>query len=801
MSAPAPLATQRLHATYDPSRIPWEDSRAINYSRLLKKGKSPFQPRAMQALDLALQIREAGYNVYVAGPPDLGRSYMTLSYLRPRAALLPSSPDLLYVRNFADPDSPLLLKLPAGKGKIFKESIVAFLRNINQELARRMDTMSYVRKRAVLADRFQALRLKLLRKMKNMAEDRGFVLEVDEEGGMALAPARTEAANAGEPAGAPALQEPKGDGLAQSMATLMHRLSKAEESFHEDEKVMERQAVQDVLGSLYRPLRQKLLKVCGEEVGPYLDSLINDMLENAEAFLSDETRASVDAMSSGNFFRRYEINLFVDNSGMAGAPVIVEDNPTPVNLLGCMERESEMGALVTDFTLIRSGSLQRANGGFLILHIADLLQHPMAFEGLLRALRSAQARIEDSQEAADGTMRTKSLRPQPLDLDLKVILIGDDEIYETLLYNDDRFAKLFRIKAQMTDLCERSQANIKVYLAQLAVIIAEASLTHFDRTALAWLVDLGSHLGEDQKKLSLRFPVLRELMIEGDALARMRGQSMVTGEIMEDAYSARAYRVNLVEDEYMEDYDREMIKLRTNGSAIGQVNGLSVTMVGDFEFGLPHRISCTVGVGHDGIIDLEREAELGGPIHTKAMMILKSYLTDLFARKKPLVLSASLHFEQSYAGIEGDSASGAELAALLSALAEVPMRLELAFTGAVGQSGQIMAVGGVSRKIEGFYKVCSRQGLTGSQGVIIPYDNVDHLMLSNEILESAAQGKFAIYPVKRIEEALFLLSGIPTGKRLKNGGFTRGSLYDLADRRLVRLGCYAQGSFRKPRNE
>lgn len=801
MSAPAPLATQRLHATYDPSRIPWEDSRAINYSRLLKKGKSPFQPRAMQALDLALQIREAGYNVYVAGPPDLGRSYMTLSYLRPRAALLPSSPDLLYVRNFADPDSPLLLKLPAGKGKIFKESIVAFLRNINQELARRMDTMSYVRKRAVLADRFQALRLKLLRKMKNMAEDRGFVLEVDDEGGMALAPARTEAANAGEPAGAPALQEPKGDGLAQSMATLMHRLSKAEESFHEDEKVMERQAVQDVLGSLYRPLRQKLLKVCGEEVGPYLDSLINDMLENAEAFLSDETRASVDAMSSGNFFRRYEINLFVDNSGMAGAPVIVEDNPTPVNLLGCMERESEMGALVTDFTLIRSGSLQRANGGFLILHIADLLQHPMAFEGLLRALRSAQARIEDSQEAADGTMRTKSLRPQPLDLDLKVILIGDDEIYETLLYNDDRFAKLFRIKAQMTDLCERSQANIKVYLAQLAVIIAEASLTHFDRTALAWLVDLGSHLGEDQKKLSLRFPVLRELMIEGDALARMRGQSMVTGEIMEDAYSARAYRVNLVEDEYMEDYDREMIKLRTNGSAIGQVNGLSVTMVGDFEFGLPHRISCTVGVGHDGIIDLEREAELGGPIHTKAMMILKSYLTDLFARKKPLVLSASLHFEQSYAGIEGDSASGAELAALLSALAEVPMRLELAFTGAVGQSGQIMAVGGVSRKIEGFYKVCSRQGLTGSQGVIIPYDNVDHLMLSNEILESAAQGKFAIYPVKRIEEALFLLSGIPAGKRLKNGGFTRGSLYDLADRRLVRLGCYAQGSFRKPRNE
>lgn len=798
MPAPAPLSTLRLHATYDPSRIPWDDSRKINFSRLRKNGKSHFQPRAMQAFDLALQIRAAGYNVYVAGPPDLGRSYMALSYLRPRAELLPVPPDLVYVRNFADPDSPMLLKLPAGKGKYLKESVVAFLRNINLELARRMDTMSYVRKRAALADRFQALRLDLLRKMKSMAEDRGFVLEIDDQGGLALAPARSEPGRAEEAESQS--QEPRGDGLARSMATLMHRLNKAEESFHEDERVMEREAMRNVLESLYKPMRQKLLKACGDEVGHYLDALKQDMYENADAFLADE-RAPAEMAQGGNFFRRYEINLFVDNGDITGAPVVVEDNPTPVNLLGCMERESEMGALVTDFTLVRSGSLQRANGGFLILHIADLLQHPLAFEGLLRALRSREARIEDSAEASDGILRTKSLRPDPLELDLKVILIGDDEIYETLLYNDDRFAKLFRIKAQMTDLCERNQANVRAYLAQLAIIIHEASLTPFDRTALAWLVDLGSHLGEDQKKLSLRFPVLREVMIEGDALARMRGREVVGGDLLEEAWSARTYRVNLVEDEYMEDYDREMIKVRTNGTAIGQVNGLSVTMVGDFEFGLPHRISCTVGVGHDGIIDLEREAELGGPIHTKAMMILKSYLTDLFARKKPLVLSASLHFEQSYAGIEGDSASGAELAALLSALAEVPMRLDLAFTGAVGQSGQIMAVGGVSRKIEGFFKVCSKQGLTGSQGVIIPWDNVDHLMLSNEILETAARGEFAIYPVRRIEEAILLLSGIPAGKRLKKGGFTRGSLYDLADRRLTRLGCYAQGAFRKPRND
>ena len=288
-------------------------------------------------------------------------------------------------------------------------------------------------------------------------------------------------------------------------------------------------------------------------------------------------------------------------------------------------------------------------------------------------------------------------------------------------------------------------------------------------------------------------------MIEGDALAGMEGAEIVTGDIMERSYAARTYRANLVEEIFMEEYDREMIKVCTSGSAIGQVNGLSVTGYGDFEFGLPHRISCTVGVGHEGIIDLEREAELGGPIHTKAMMILKSYLINLFARKKPLVLAGSLYFEQSYAGIEGDSASGAELVALLSALADVPVRLDLAFTGAVSHSGQIMAVGGVTRKIEGFFKVCARHGLTGSQGVIIPHDNVDHLMLSPDVLQAVEKGQFAIYAVRSIEEALTLLTGLPVGRRRKDDTFTPGSLYDMVDRRLERLGDYAQNSFRRTR--
>ena len=378
------------------------------------------------------------------------------------------------------------------------------------------------------------------------------------------------------------------------------------------------------------------------------------------------------------------------------------------------------------------------------------------------------------------------------------MLIGTEDLYEALVLNEDRFAKLFRIKAQMAERMDRNAAGVRFYLSVIARIAEESGLRPFDRTALAWLVDLGSHLCEDQRRLSLKFPLLREQMIEGDALAGMEGAEVVTGDIMERSYAARTYRANLVEEIFMEEYDREMIKVCTSGSAIGQVNGLSVTGYGDFEFGLPHRISCTVGVGHEGIIDLEREAELGGPIHTKAMLILKSYLVDQFARNKPLVMTGSLCFEQNYGGIEGDSASGAELAALLSALSGVPLKLSLAITGAVSQSGQIMAVGGVSRKIEGFFGICSRRGLTGEQGVIVPRDNVDHLMLSPRIREAVDTGKFGIYPVEHITEALELLTGIPAGKPLKNGGFTRDSLYDLVDRRLQEFGHSAEHAYSKP---
>ena len=821
MAKVTPLPSYRLHASLDPARITWATSDDVPRQQR-NNLKSILQPRAMQALELALHIKADGYNVYVSGEPHLGRTYMLREFLSPRARKAPTPPDLIYVNNFADNDKPRLLELPAGQGRKLKKGLADVLAKVRKELPSRFETDSFVKSRAQVLDKFQDVRAGLLKKMDAVAEGKGFNLDVDENGGLTLYP-MVEGKRLSEEefdkldAELRQTLKRKGDTLLHAMAGLMRRLSRAEQAFREDERALEREVVRQVLDELLSPLEERTLRACPVEIlKEHFISLRNDILDNIDGFvprdvLPGATPVGGPAGMEPHFapgmpepdLNRYDINLFVDNSRTTGAPLVVDDHPTAANLLGCIEREAEMGALITDFTLIKAGSLHKANGGFLVLHMEDILQHMNAWEGLLRALRSGQARIEEVGEGADSGSKTKGIEPEPLALHLKVVLIGSEHMYETLLSSDDRFPKLFKIKAHLAESTERNAAGIKTYLGRMARIIDEAQLLPFDRTALAWMVDYGSRIIEEQRKLTLKFPLLRELMIEASALAGIKKNgeaSVVDSALLEETLESRTYRANLVEDIFMEEYDRELIKVRTSGSAVGRVNGLSVTWHGDFEFGLPHQISCAVGVGHGGIIDLEREAELGGPIHTKAMMILKSYLVDQFARRKPLVLTGSLCFEQSYAGIEGDSASGAELVALLSAISEVPVRLDLALTGALSQSGQIMAVGGVTRKIEGFFKVCARHGLTGTQGVIIPHDNVDHLMLSPRIVEAVEQGKFAIYGVRHIEEALELLTGLPAGRRRKDDTFTPGALYDLVDKRLQALGRYAaDGHKRKGR--
>ncbi|MDL2285475.1 AAA family ATPase [Desulfovibrio sp. OttesenSCG-928-F07] len=790
----------KLYASLPPERIAYEDSSKIP----LRKKLTPPQPRAMAALELALNIEETGYNIYLSGQVNLGRTYMINDFLEPRAKKSPTPPDLVYVNNFEDPDAPQLLSLPAGQGQKLKSSLNKAINRIRKELPIYMERDSYTKQRSSLMGNFQNQKSRIFQDMDKIAGSHGFKLDMDDSGTMSLYPLvqgkrlSEEEFDELDDSARDTLKR-KGDELAGTMHGYLRKLGRMEQDLTDNERSLERDVAGELISSIIDPVAERFKLSCnGSLPMSYFEQLKEDILDSLDFFLPPEHGGQTpphipglpDAPHFEDIAHRYDINIFVDNSKTNGAPVVLEDNPNAANVLGCIERESEMGALITNFTLIKAGALHRANGGFLVLQMDDIIQHPQAWEGLLRALRSGQAKMDDLGDG-DG-VKTKGILPAPLKLGLKVILIGNDDMYEALLDADPRFSKLFKIKAQMSRHMPRDAKGIKVYLMQIRRIIEEAGLLHFDRASLAGLIDFGSLLLEDQKNLSLEFPLLRELMVESSAHARMEGAATVSLAHLRKAMEARDFRINLIEELFMEEYDRKLIKVRTSGEGIGTVNGLSVTGYGDYEFGLPHQISCTVGVGHGGIVDLEREAQLGGPIHTKAIMILKSYLVSQFARKKPLILTGSICFEQSYVGIEGDSASGAELAGLLSAIARVPLRLDLAFTGALSQSGQIMAVGGVTHKIEGFFEVCRRHGLTGSQGVIMPKDNLEHLMLKKSVLEAVAEGKFHVYPVEHISQAMELLTGMPCGSMRKDGSFTPGSLFSLVDKRLVELAKIAR---------
>ena len=785
------LTPKDLRACCDPASLPFDDSRDIPDD---PTALARTQPRAHAALTLALTIGGREYNIYLAGEPYMGRTHFARSFLDPAAKVGPTPPDWLYVHNFDDPDRPRAISLPPGQGRGFKTALAKAVADIREEIPARFEREAYLAEKQTLMRGYNADRETMLEEMEERAKGEGYSLFIDDQGAFTLYPllegkvVSDEEFERLEPELKKTLKA-KGDRLLEEMGSALRRLSKEERGYRDREKDLERATAGEVCDAQLAQFAE--LRAAFPAIEQFLTAMRTDILENLDAFMPQTVPAAPVSPHGepgypDDVFYRYEANLFVDNGQLSGAPVIVEDHPTYFNLMGCIERESEMGALYTDFTLIKAGSLHRANGGFLIIRVDDLSANPGAWDSLLRALRSGQARVEDPAEGGEH-VRTRTIEPEAVPLDLKVVLVGPDEAYELLLYNDERFGKLFKLKAHLQETMPRTPDNVVIYLTLAARAIRDAGLLPFDRSALAGLVEYASVAAEDQSRLSLKIPMAREVMIEADALARRDGASLVAAGHLALARKAREFRVNLFEEEYLEEYDRQMIKVATSGEAVGRANGLSVRMFGDYAFGLPHQIACTVGVGHGGILDLEREAELGGPIHTKGMMILKSYLIGRFAQDKPLVMTGSLCFEQNYAAVEGDSASGAELAALLSALAERPLKLCYAMTGAVSQSGAILAVGGLNEKIRGFFAVCRRRGLTGEQGVVLPADNVVNLMLDDEVTAAVAAGQFHIHPVTTIEEAMEILTGLPVGKQGDDGKFPTGSLYALVDERLARL--------------
>ena len=614
MAKTSPLSWKKLRAAHPEDKIAFKNTTTVPEP---KKGALLFQPRAVKSLDLAVSISGNEYNVYVAGSSGLGRTYLVKSHLEPLAAKSSPPPDVVYLHNFRDPDRPMAVELPAGEGRLFKDMLSQAVSELKKAIPARFEQEAHVKHHETLIRQYQDQRAEVISHMEDMAQERDFNLEMDEQGALVLTPlveGKPVSQEEFEDLDAPTRKHLKslGDELLSRMNVHIRRMSRNEETFKEDERGLYRKSAETELDKGLAELEKRFSGQ--KKLAGYLSALRTDILDNIDWFTPAQPQGQAAQQVDPHQppedpFDNYEANLFVDNSETRGAPIVVEDHPTHFNLLGCIERESEMGALLTGYRLIKPGALHRANHGYLIMNVEDLLSNAHSWEGLLRALRSGKAKIEDPGEP--DQVRAKTIEPEPVDVSVRIILVGSDEIYEALLQEDERFRKHFKLGAHLQSTCDRTAKNVRSYLGLLARIVREADLLPFTRDALAGLVEISSRLCEDQKKLSLHLPILRERMIEASAQAWISRKKMVDREALRRSVESRIFRSNLVEAEFMADYDREIIKVATSGRAVGVANGLSVTYYGDYEFGLPHQISCTIGVGHGGILDLEREGPHG----------------------------------------------------------------------------------------------------------------------------------------------------------------------------------------------
>jgi len=750
------------------------------------------QERAVRALRFGLGIQELGFNIYVSGLPGTGRTTAVEHFLEGLAQEKAVPSDWCYVNNFADPYHPRALRLPPGRAKALQADMRGLVEMVQSEIRRAFESEEYAAQREQVTHSFQQQRDELIAQVNEEAEREGFVIQVTSLG-LAAIPVRE-----GKPLGEEefvALSEEEKQAIAHKRETIQSALEAAfrqgrlmEKNAREAVEKLDRQIALYAVAHLIQDAQDRYADV--PEVVSYLDQVRDDILEHLAQFRSESEGEGTAALprprEPERTLTRYQVNVVVDNSALSGVPVIIESNPTYGNLFGRMEQEAQFGTLVTDFTMIRGGALHLANGGYLVLQVEEMLRNPFSWDGLKRALANGQIAIEDVAERY-GFMTTRNLRPEPIPLSAKVILIGRPDVYYLLHANDEEFAELFKVKADFDTRMERTDENTKDYAAFVCSICEEESLRHFDSPALCRIVEQGSRMADDQTKLSTRFGEIADVIREASYYAAVDDVPHVTAAHVRRAIDERFYRSNLIQERIQEMIERGTIMIDTEGQQVGQVNGLSVISLGDITFGQPNRITVSLGLGPDGLVDIEREAELGGPLHTKGVLILSGYLTEKYAHDQPLALSARLVFEQSYSGVDGDSASSTELYAILSALSGLPIRQGIAVTGSVNQKGQVQAIGGVNEKVEGYYEVCKAKGFSGEQGVIIPDSNVPNLMLKEEVVEAVQQGRFHVWAVKTIDEGIEILTGVEAGRVREDGTFAEGTVNGLVDERLKAL--------------
>ncbi len=750
------------------------------------------QDRAVRSIDFGLTIRSFGYNIYAAGVPGTGKKSLIKSFVERIAREQPAPPDIFYVHNFTEPDYPCAIKAAPGLGTQFKRDMDHLIGTLKQELPKAFQGDEYEKRKARIVEGFQRERQAFIETVQAEARKNDMlikgtdtqVMTIPLVNGEEVSPEAFEQLT-------PKVQEDirrRQKNLGVSINNAYREIRQLQQSAQEKVHDLDRRVALSVEGHLLTEMRAKYKSSKG--ILNYLKAVEDDVLEHLPEFLQPEGEAAADPLKIPSTIKsdlrgadRYGVNVIVDNSKLTGAPVIVESNPSYKNLIGTLEREARMGTLYTDFTMIRPGSVLRANGGYLILDITDVLMSPFAWEALKRVLQNKEVKIEDVAEQF-GFMATAGLRPQAVEVDLKVIVSGSADLYHLLYYGDEDFQKIFKIKADFDVMAPNNEDQIKMYARYISRICREEGLKHFDSQAVAELIGHSARMVSDKRRLTLRFSDVADLVRESSYWASQNGNRLVRKKDVQKTLEERVYRSNLLEERIQEMINDGSILIRTNGEAVGQINGLSVYQIGSYSFGKPTRITARVSIGDQGVVNIEREAKLSGSIHDKGVLILSGYLHGRYAQTFPLALNASICFEQSYSGVDGDSASSTELYAVLSSLSGVPLKQSIAVTGSVDQMGTIQPIGGVNEKIEGFFETCRAAGLTGEQGCMIPCQNVENLMLKPEVIDAVKRGQFHVYAVETIDQGLEILTGKKAGRMKADGTYPDGTIHAAVQSRL-----------------
>ena len=783
MSSKYELKASDLRSLFDPQVFKFK-----NTSTVRPLDEVIGQTRAVQAIEFGINMQSPGYNIFVTGLEGTGKSTIVQDIVGEHAKALPPCCDWCMVNNFIDEFCPKTISVPTGQALKFKKQMGKFIEDLQNELSKAFSSESYQQKQSTLKDRFADKQRALFKKLDQFAADRQISIQKTQTGFQTI-PLQDEKPMPREVF--QTLSKEQQEAIEENIRALqaeiestLREVSKLGQDLRDQTETLMAEVTLFVVRNRLDILKNAYTD--SKDILDYLDQVQEAIVENVNEFITPDSKGN--APDTGrpspaqSAFHRYQVNVLVDRKGEKGAPLIFETNPTYNNLFGHIEKRAFMGTLMTDFTMVQAGSLLRANGGYLLLEIEAVLKNSLVWEALKRALQNKYLHIEDM--AAGMGFGTTSLRPEPIPLEVKVVLIGSYQLFQLLQNHDSKFNKIFKVRADFDYEVKRDEDTLQQYARFIARVCKEENLLPLTPKGVAAIVEYGEKQVADKEKLSLRFGSIQAVLKEANYWANKKNARVVSDKYVRKALKEHRFRYNLYEEKVQENYVDETILIDLDGAIVGQVNALAVYQIGDLAFGRPSRITAVTYLGKEGIINIEREAKLSGKTHDKGVLILSGYMGRTFAQRYPLNLSASITFEQSYGGIDGDSASSTELYAILSSLSGVPIHQGIAITGSVNQKGQVQAIGGVNHKIEGFFDVCKAKGLTGRQGVMIPKANVKNLMLKQEVIDAVKKGKFHIYRVATIQEGIEILTGEKAGSPDQKGDFPPNTVYGKVQAKL-----------------